>query len=272
MTVTNPGDPSPRTCFHLCSSTPQDPDPIQPGRILVGQVPAGCQGQLVGLVPADAQPTCAGLHAHAVARHALQDPAGDPVGHRLTIVGCLRDRCPEDGDLAVVTGAEQSGHTDVQEAWVSGDGQVRESTFDTVTDSAGVSAARTVQVDDHRVTIEVSEVPGIGGVVDRQAQLDGAADRVGDEIRGARGSRGGGGGRVRHGSCGGKVEIRHLHLVTAGSFYVCSPVSAYMLWCLITSASHLLRTLHPEEPRNLNHYILRSLIHSGQLQDRINAL
>ena len=24
--------------------------------------------------------------------------------------------------------------------------------------------------------------------------------------------------------------------------------------------------------RNLNHYILRSLIHSGQLQDRINAL
>lgn len=53
---------------------------------------------------------------------------------------------------------------------------------------------------------------------------------------------------MRHGSCGGKVEIRHLHLVTAGSFYVCSPVSAYMLWCLITSASHLLRTLHPEEP------------------------
>jgi hypothetical protein len=38
------------------------------------------------------------------------------------------------------------------------------------------------------MTVEVGDVAGVGGVVDRQAQLDGAADRVGDEVRG----RGGG--------------------------------------------------------------------------------
>ncbi len=163
------------TCFHLCSSTPQDPDPVQPGRIPVGEVPAGCQGQLVGLVPADAQPTCAGFHAHAVARHALQDPAGDPAGHRLTVVGCLRDRRTEDGDLAVVTGAEQSGHTDVQDAGVPGDGQVCESSFDVVTDpaalSAALSVARAAEVDGHRVAVQVGDVAGVGGVVDAQAEF-----------------------------------------------------------------------------------------------------
>jgi hypothetical protein len=155
-------------------------------------------------------------------------PAGiEPVAED---VGGLWDRGPEDGDLAVVIDADQPGYTDVQQAGVPGDGQVREPAFDMVADLAGMPAARAVEVEGHRVAVQVGDVPGVGGVVDRQPQLDGAADRVRYEVR----DRGRGDGRVRHGSCGGKVEIRHLHLVTAGSFYVCShaapTMGVYMLW------------------------------------------
>jgi hypothetical protein len=202
MTVTNPGGPVAADVLPLVLVHAEDPDPVQSGGISVGQVPAGCQGQLVGLVPADAQPAGAGFHAHAVSRHALQNPAGHPVGYRLTVVGGLWDRGPEDGDLAVVIDADQPGYADVQQAGVPGDGQVREPAFDMVANSAGVPAVWAAEVDGHRMTVEVGDVAGVGGVVDRQAQLDGAADRVGDEVRG----RGGGDGRVRHGSWSGWMD------------------------------------------------------------------
>jgi hypothetical protein len=124
------------------------------------------------------------------------------VGYRLTVVGGLWDRGPEDGDLAVVIDADQPGYADVQQAGVPGDGQVREPAFDMVANSAGMPAVRAVGIDGHRMTVEVGDVAGVGGVVDRQAQLDGAADRVGDEVRG----RGGGDGRVRHGSWSGWMD------------------------------------------------------------------
>ena len=159
-----------------------------------------------------------------------KDPEGHSAGYGLSIVGGLWDRRPEDRDVAVVVAAGQSGYTDVQEAGVADDRQVREPAFDMVTDLAGMPAARAVEVEAHRVAVQVGDVPGVGGVVDRQPQLDGAADRVRYEVR----DRGRGDGRVRHGSCGGKVEIRHLHLVTTGSFYVCShaapTMGVYMLW------------------------------------------
>ena len=129
-----------------------------------------------------------------------KDPAGDPAGHRLPVVGCLGDRSTEDGDVAVVVAADQPGYTYVQDAGVPGDGQVCESSFDVVTDpaalSAALSAARAAEVDGHRVAVQVGDVAGVGGVVDAQAEFGGSADRVGDEVRG-RGRRDG---RVRHGS------------------------------------------------------------------------
>jgi hypothetical protein len=229
MTVTNPGDPSPhetlRDVLPLVLVDAEDPDPVQPGRIPVGEVSAGCQGQLVGLVPADPQCPGAGFHAHAVDGHALEDPAGHPVGHRLSILSCLRDRGPEDGDRTIVVAADQPRGPDVQEAWVSSDGKVREPALDVVTDPAGIPAARAVGVDGHRVAVQVGDVSGVGGIVDRQAQLGSPADRVSDEVRG-RGRRDG---RVRHGSWSGWMVIRHLHPVTAGSFYISGP-SPYMLW------------------------------------------
>ena len=127
-------------------------------------------------------------------------PAGiEPVAED---VGGLWDRGPEDGDLAVVIDADQPGYTDVQQAGVPGDGQVREPAFDMLANPAGVPAVWAAEVDGHRMTVEVGDVAGVGGVVDRQAQLDGAADRVGDEVRG----RGGGDGRVRHGSWSGWMD------------------------------------------------------------------
>ena len=97
-----------------------------------------------------------------------------------------------------------------------GDREVDQSAFDVVTDSAGMPAARAAGVEGHRVAVEVSDASGVGGIVDRQAQLDGSADRVGDEVR----DRGRRDGRVRHGSWSGWMVIRHLHPVTAGSFYI----------------------------------------------------
>jgi hypothetical protein len=138
----------------------EDPDPVQPGRILIGQLPAGRQGQLVDLVPADTQRPGTGCHAHPVGRHALEDPAGHSAGYGLSIVGRLWDRRPEDRDLTVVVAAGQSGYTDVQEAGVADDGQVREPAFDMVTDLAGMPAARAVEVEAHRVAIQVGDVPG----------------------------------------------------------------------------------------------------------------
>ena len=103
-----------------------------------------------------------------------KDPAGDPAGHRLPVVGCLGDRSTEDGDVAVVA-ADQPGYTYVQDAGVPGDGQVCESSFDVVTDpaalSAALSAARAAEVDGHRVAVQVGDVAGVGGVVDAQAEF-----------------------------------------------------------------------------------------------------
>ena len=131
-----------------------------------------------------------------------KDPAGHSAGYGLSIVGRLWDRRPEDRDLTVVVAAGQSGYTDVQEAGVADDRQVREPAFDMVTDLAGMPAARAVEVEAHRVAVQVGDVPGVGGVVDRQAQLGSPADRVGDEVRG--GTRGNG--RVRHGSWSGWMD------------------------------------------------------------------
>ncbi|WP_446715191.1 hypothetical protein [Corynebacterium variabile] len=112
-------------------------------------------------------------------------PAGiEPVAED---VGGLWDRGPEDGDLAVVIDADQPRYTDVQQAGVPGDGQVREPAFDMLANPAGVPAVWAAEVDGHRMTVEVGDVAGVGGAVDRQTQLDGAADRVGDEVRGRSG-------------------------------------------------------------------------------------
>lgn len=169
---------------------------VKTTRVTAGEMPARGQGQGAGLLPTDPQAAGAGFHAHAVCRHALQDPAGDPAGHRLPVVGCLGDRSTEDGDVAVVVAADQPGYTYVQDAGVPGDGQVCESSFDVVTDPAALSAARAAEVDGHRVAVQVGDVAGVGGVVDAQAEFGGSADRVGDEVRGS--SRRDG--RVRHGS------------------------------------------------------------------------
>lgn len=74
-----------------------------------------------------------------------------------------------------------------------GDGQVRQSTSDMVTDPTQLSATRAGRVDGHRVAVQVGDVVGI---VDTQAQLGGAADRVVDEVRGSSECDG----RVSHGS------------------------------------------------------------------------
>lgn len=85
---------------------------------------------------------------------------------------------------------------------MSGDGEVREPALDVVTDPAGMPAVRTVGIDGHRMAVQVGDVSGVGGIVDGQAQLGGAADRVSDEIRG-RGRRDS---RVRHGSWSDKMD------------------------------------------------------------------
>jgi hypothetical protein len=59
----------------------------------------------------------------------------------------------------------------VQDAGVPGDGQVCESSFDVVTDPAGMPAARAAEVDGHRVAVQVGDVAGVGGVVDAQAEF-----------------------------------------------------------------------------------------------------
>lgn len=80
MTATKPGDPSPRTCFHLVAVDAGYPDPVKSGGVGVGEVPVGCQGQLVGLVPADTQGPGVGFRAPAVDGQSLQDPAGHSTG------------------------------------------------------------------------------------------------------------------------------------------------------------------------------------------------
>lgn len=131
----------------------------------------------------------------------------------------------EPSQVAVVVAADQPGSPDVQEAWISGDSKVREPAFDVVTDSAGIPAARAAGVDGHGVAVQVGDVSGVGGIVDGQAQLGGAADHVNDEVRGGESGHG----RLRHGSWSGWMVIRHLHPVTAGTFYMSGP-SPYMLW------------------------------------------
>src|SRR5699024_2935494 len=80
MTVTKPGVPSPRRCFHLCSPTPQDADSGQVGGISVDQLPGLFEGYLVDQIPADVQGLRDRGNAHAVNRQALEDPAGAAVG------------------------------------------------------------------------------------------------------------------------------------------------------------------------------------------------
>ena len=116
-----------------------------------------------------------------------KDPAGHSAGYGLSIVGRLWDRRPEDRDLTVVVAAGQSGYTDVQEAGVADDRQVREPAFDMVTDPAGMPAARAVGIDGHRVAEQVGDVFGVGGIVDGQAQLARSVfQHTGDVVQGVR--------------------------------------------------------------------------------------
>lgn len=139
---------------------------IEPGGVTVGEVPARGQRRGAGLLPADTQPAGAGLHAHAVGDHALEDPSGHPRCHGLPVIGDLGDRGPKDGDRAVVVAADQPGDPQVKEAGVSGDGKVREPAFHMVRDSAVLFATRAADIDGHRVAVQVGDVAGVGGIVD----------------------------------------------------------------------------------------------------------
>lgn len=57
----------------------------------------------------------------------------------------------KNGEFTVVVGAERPGYADVQDAGVSGDGRVRQPTFNVVADPARKSAARSGEVDGYRV-------------------------------------------------------------------------------------------------------------------------
>lgn len=70
----------------------------------------------------------------------------------------------------------------MQHAGVTDDGKVGESAFDVVADPAGVAELLADDVHGGSVAVQVGGVPGIGGIVDAQAELGGPADRVGDEV------------------------------------------------------------------------------------------
>lgn len=137
------------------------------------------------------------FHAHVVDGHALQDPAGYPPGHRLSIVGGVGHRRPENRDVTVIVAADHPGLLDVQQCGVPGDGKVSQPAVDVVTELSVLMAARARVVDVPRVAEQMGDVPAVGGVVDRQAEFYCAADGVGDDV-----GSGGGVGRVCHGSCG----------------------------------------------------------------------
>lgn len=109
---------------------------FQSCEVTVGETSARGQGQDAGFLPADVQTAGAGFHAHAVGGHALEYPSDEPAGHRLVIVGGLRDRGPEHPDRAVVVAADQARHADVQDAGETADRKVDQPAFDMVPDSA----------------------------------------------------------------------------------------------------------------------------------------
>lgn len=129
-----------------------------------------------------------------------------------------------------------------------GDGKVLEPSFDVVTDPAVPPAARAAGGHRNGVAVQVGDVAGVGGVVDGQAQLGGAAVRVSYMVQ----DRGSGDAKVRQGSWSGWMVIRHLHPVTAGSFCIPGPGSLIpcMLWWPTPRASHPLRTPEGGEPLN----------------------
>lgn len=114
----------------------------------------------------------------------------------------------------------------MQDAGVPGYEQFHQLTFDVVATPTRKSAGRAGDVDGHRVAVQVGDNPGVGSVVDRQAEFGGTVARVGDDGQGSeRGDVGAGMDPVAD-----EVVIRHLYLVTTGSFYVPVP-SPYMLGC-----------------------------------------
>src|SRR5699024_8962386 len=160
---------------------PEDAYAVQVGGVVVDKLAAGVDGNLVDQLPAHPECFRRGGHTHAVDCQALEDPAGDPVGQLRTIIGTRQGGL---ADLPVTGGirAGETGDAHVQTGGEPYDGQVHQPAENVVTLGAGPGAFRTGVADGHRCGIDDGEVSGIGGTGDRQSDLRGTADGVGDKV------------------------------------------------------------------------------------------
>lgn len=72
---------------------PEDAYAVQVGGVVVDQLAAGIDGDLVDQFPTHPEGLGGRRHAHPINRQALQDPAGDSVGELRTVIGAGQKWC-----------------------------------------------------------------------------------------------------------------------------------------------------------------------------------
>ena len=109
----------------------EDAHPLQVGGVVVDQLAAGIDGDLVDQFPTDTQGLGGRRHAHPINRQALQDPAGDPVGQLRTIIGAGQGGL-EDLPAAGWIAAGEPRDTDMKAGGEPHDGKVDQGPDDVV--------------------------------------------------------------------------------------------------------------------------------------------
>ena len=153
---------------------PQDPHPGQMARIGVDEAAGRGDGNTVEQLPA--HPECLGRRGdtHSVDCEALEDPAGDPVGHFRSIVGA-RQRGLEDLPAAGGVGAGEAGNEDVQAGGEPHDREVDEAALDMISFCPWGGAVRACVGDVHWGGVDDGEGADVGGVGDAHTDFCGAA-------------------------------------------------------------------------------------------------